>query len=150
MLKAAQCPQQLLVGAACNTPTAAAASQPAARFKIKDALTPKMLTACLDLGPRTEYCFHPHQSRNQEATEGISAPGGRPGRKGGDAPARLAAEARSAGPGPAAEREHTRPDFLSPDKAGPVPHRPDCAPVTPPKPRADAPHSGPALHSRPP
>lgn len=121
LLKAAQRPQQLLVGAACNTPTAAAASPPAARFKIKDVLTPKMRTACLYLGPRAEHCLHPHQSRNQGATEGIPAPGERPGGKAGTPqPASLQRPDRR-GWRPRAAPGHARPDSLAP-------HLPDCAP----------------------
>lgn len=121
LLKAAQRPQQLLVGAACNTPTAAAASPPAARFKIKDVLTPKMHTACLYLGPRAEHCLHPHQSRNQGATEGIPAPGGRPGGKAGTPqPASLQRPDRR-GRRPRPAPGHARPD-------SPAPHLPDCAP----------------------
>ena len=121
LLKAAQRPQQLLVGAACNTPTAAAASPPAARFKIKDVLTPKMRTACLYLGPRAEHCLHPHQSRNRGATEGIPAPGGRPGGKAGTPqPASLQRPDRR-GRRPRPAPGHARPD-------SPAPHLPDCAP----------------------
>lgn len=126
LLKAAQRPQQLLVGAARNTPTAAAASLPAARFKMKDVLTPKMHSLPRS-PPSARNCLHPHQSRDREATEGIpTREGDREGGRSAPAPLLQRPGARGGRPQPAPG--DARPTPRAPDKAWP-----DSAPRTPPR-----------------
>lgn len=142
LLKVAQRPQQLLVGAACNTPTAAAASQPVARFKIKDVLTPKMHSLPPSLpSARNTASTHTTPATGKQQREFQLPQGCAPERPG---PPCCRSQVREAlRPRPRTQRRASR--LPAPGQSAPAP-RPDRALQTAPTPHTQAL----ALHSRPP